>query len=71
MRALHVTKAEERMIDAISDLGIDVDAFVRKLESAVAEGRKHPLTIAAAHVESASFETSVERGESPAPSVEF
>lgn len=59
------------MIDAVSDLGIDVPAFVAALDRAVAEGRKHPLTIAAAHVESASFETPVERGDVPAPTPTF
>lgn len=70
-RSIRVTDAEARLIDRLSDLVIDVPAFVDALDRAVAESRRHPLTVAAATVETASFETPVERGEIAAPTLEF
>lgn len=70
-RSIRVTEAEAELIDKLGEIGIDVPAFVARIERALEEGRKHPLTIAAAHVESASFETPVERGEIEAPTPTF
>lgn len=68
---LFVSESEARIINALDDLGIDTDALADALATAIRDGRKHPLTIAASHVESSSFQTAVERGDEPPPAASF
>ena len=68
---LTVTPAEACVIDLLDELRIDTDRFAAVLTKAVRDGKPHPLTRAASHVESASFQTPVERGEIAAPEPTF
>lgn len=67
MRQRYVTDADARLLDALDAMGTDVASFVDEIERAISDRSPHPLTIAAAVVESASFQTPVERGDAAAP----